>query len=176
MGEEQCYWHANTSGAFIIKSAYERLNVEHWENQDNKWNIAWKFPRLRRIKTFLWLIIHNAILTNDERFRRHISPKPWYQTYYGVEKDQNHCIRMCIHARAIWAKLVPEEKKTYFLRDNAEEWLSNNLKDESTNEKGIPWNLTFGVTCWMLWKARNARIFNKPSIPCLGSIIRILAE
>lgn len=64
-GADQCYWNSNSSDVFTIKSAYEQINSDQWSPKNTKWNYAWNFPGPQRIKTFLWLVLHNALLTNN---------------------------------------------------------------------------------------------------------------
>lgn len=44
----------------IVKSSHE-------------WNLAWKWPRPQRTRTFLWMALHHKLLTNIVRFHGHMS-------------------------------------------------------------------------------------------------------
>lgn len=93
-----------------------------------------------------------------------------------MEETWGHIFRECFHARAIWTDLLTPSRAERFWNDEVGTWMQKNLDDKSINERGTPWNITFGVACWMLWKDMNGRVFDKQWIPRLSSKIRILAE
>ncbi|KAK5785130.1 hypothetical protein PVK06_039682 [Gossypium arboreum] len=50
--------------------SYKAIKGGHWNPVDEKWKMAWKFPRPQRIRTFIWTILQGRILSNVERVRR----------------------------------------------------------------------------------------------------------
>ena len=69
-GEDQIYWGCSKLGIFTVKSAFSFLDGQRWDSEDKKWDSIWKWKGLERIKLFLWLAMHDKLLTNAERVRR----------------------------------------------------------------------------------------------------------
>lgn len=175
-GEDQCYWRPTTSRPFTIKSVYNISNNSQWNPQNNKWSLAWSFLGPQRIRTLLWLVLNNALLTNSQRFHMHINSDPWCPSCCGTMETWGHILRDCFQAKAIWTDLLPSTLSDSFWNRDVEAWLQNNLNNSSIDAQGIMWKLTFGIAYWMLWKARNRRVFENNRIPRLSSKIRLLAE
>jgi hypothetical protein len=60
---------------FSLKSACSCLESgnQFWNPKDKVWDLVWKWRGPQRIKTFLWLAVHNGFLTNGQRFHRKLT-------------------------------------------------------------------------------------------------------
>lgn len=69
LGEDvdQPKWNWTKSGIFSVNSMYRKM---HDHLPDKAYKFLWKVKLRLRIKIFLWLILHNAILTKDNLLRR----------------------------------------------------------------------------------------------------------
>lgn len=90
MCDDQCYQRLTFSGAFTIKSAYEVINLPY-----SKQNYAWKFQGPQRIRTFIQIILHDALLTYNQQFLSHITTDPWCSLCHGIEETWEHLLRLC---------------------------------------------------------------------------------
>lgn len=61
-------------GIFTVKSAYSLIANNHLVGNHSCWKLILKWGGLQRVRTFLWLTLHNRILTNRKRMRRHLCP------------------------------------------------------------------------------------------------------
>lgn len=80
-------WGATPDGSFTTSSAYKTLSG--WNNQHSNpiFKIIWNWKGPERIRTFLWKLAHEAILTNMERARRHMThPLPCFVC--GTDDDE----------------------------------------------------------------------------------------
>jgi hypothetical protein len=59
-------WGLLIKGNFTAKSAYAIFSGQVWDAVLQMWKIVWKCPGLQRIPVFLWLVLHNRLLTNVE--------------------------------------------------------------------------------------------------------------
>lgn len=164
MEEDKICWSMTTSGSFTLKSAYEMLANEGWNQPDPKWNGAWNFKGPQQIKFFLWLALRGAILTNEQRYHRHMSTSPQCSMCGNQAESIIHVLRDCGKARSVWLQLLPGEYIPTFFAMNDDEWLKNNLADLGTRLNGLLWSTLFGVTCWFLWKWRNQYIFSGTTV------------
>ncbi|XP_039063175.1 uncharacterized protein LOC120207822 [Hibiscus syriacus] len=54
-------------------STYRVLTQTLANDESSKWKMVWGLNSPQRPRTFLWLTLHGRLLTNEERFRRHIA-------------------------------------------------------------------------------------------------------
>ena len=69
-GEDSVYWGCSKSRLFTVKSAFSLLEESKWDIEDRRWSTIWKWRGPERVKLFLWLAMHDKLLTNVERVRR----------------------------------------------------------------------------------------------------------
>lgn len=67
------YWERSSTGCFTVASPYKQLQQDNASHPDPKWDLAWKWPGVQRICSFLWLALNDRLLTNKERRRRHMT-------------------------------------------------------------------------------------------------------
>ncbi|CAL1366987.1 unnamed protein product [Linum trigynum] len=115
-------------------------------------NSIWKWPGPSRVRHFLWLAVHDRLLTNAERARRHIADSSGCQRCRGDSETLDHVLRQCPFAKEVWAEVLPEALRPDDSRD-IKTWLTESLKCP-------PSQVRFGFTCWFLWRARNGFIFS----------------
>ena len=69
-------WGRSPNGCFTTKSAYELIEESCWTELNKNWMALWKGRGPQRIRSFLWLALHNKLLTNENHFKRHIAASP----------------------------------------------------------------------------------------------------
>lgn len=101
--EDSCYdasqahrdalvWGRASNGRFTTKSAYELLEEGNWSTPNNKWKLIWSWRGPQIIRSFMWLAVHNRLMTNENRYKRHIASSP-----------------DCVHCQNVATSLVKEE-------------------------------------------------------------------
>ncbi|KAG7559686.1 Reverse transcriptase domain [Arabidopsis thaliana x Arabidopsis arenosa] len=123
-------WGETADGQFTVKSAYTMITRDESPKQDmaSFYNKIWKVKAPERVKTFLWLVSHQAIMTNVERFRRHIGDTTICQVCKGGEETIIHVLRDCPSISGIWSRLVPDRRKQEFFNASLLTWLHGNLR------------------------------------------------
>ncbi|XP_061367828.1 uncharacterized protein LOC133310843 [Gastrolobium bilobum] len=167
-GTDKVIWRPSSNGLFSVRSAYQFIRDEaaNLPNQDNLWDCAWKWQDPERIKHFLWLLLGNSLLTNEQRYRRHMGGEAHCPRCCHPCEDCKHVMWDCPWAKKVWMLLNPKFNVIHFSGSSFSDWLRSNLKIKK--EKGLEqgWSLTFRATCWMLWQARNNLVFrNKVCSP-----------
>jgi hypothetical protein len=91
-------WKFSNNGLFNVKSVYKALT---YSDADPYHKTIWKGKIPAKIKIFLWLIMNNAILTEDNMIRRQWKGSP---TCYFCEQDESisHLLFQCSCAKAVW--------------------------------------------------------------------------
>ncbi|TVU39764.1 hypothetical protein EJB05_13203, partial [Eragrostis curvula] len=92
----------------------------------------------------------------------------------GVDEDAQHILTTCVFARQFWFKIlapldfircVPSRHEESF----AEWWGKARKKVQKENRKGLNSLIILGG--WILWRHRNACVFNG-ALPCINTILR----
>ena len=125
------------------------------------WKIIWKWKGLERIKIFLWTVAHNAVMTNELRWRRRITDNR-YCCYCGNEVENLiHVLRDCPKAKRIWEGFVGIEERELFFSQTQYAWIISNLTSRKKCMRYGEWQLAFGITIWYIWKERCNRTFDR---------------
>ncbi|CAA0836031.1 Polynucleotidyl transferase- ribonuclease H-like superfamily protein [Striga hermonthica] len=156
-GSDKLYWSCSSTGAFSTKSAYNSLDVAAPTSSQALWTAIWTWPGPPRIRTFLWLLKRNRLLTNSERCRRHLTSSDVCIVCGLAVETALHVVRDCSLAKEIWRSLLPCAAAGQFFRLQLEQWISFNLLH--SKDLGQAWDRTFGVVVWKLWQWRNEFIF-----------------
>ncbi|KAE8677141.1 hypothetical protein F3Y22_tig00111542pilonHSYRG00042 [Hibiscus syriacus] len=137
-------WIGKDDTRFTIKSAYDIQNEQQSTEEP-----VWK------------TIAKEALLTNKERYRRHLSADAKCMECNEDWEDVDHILRSCGTAKIIWTTLIKESWLTNFFSLNIKEWLHKNLANPTYfAQSDHEWDTLFGNINWNLWTRRNKRIFD----------------
>ncbi|CAN1751196.1 Putative ribonuclease H protein At1g65750 [Linum perenne] len=166
-GDDDLIWGPDPKGRFTIKSAYDIIATSRDPSPHNTWNFIWKWQGPSRIKHFLWLAAHDRLLSNAERHRRHMTVTDNCHRCTNVSETSLHILRDCTLARDVWLALLPPGIVAEFFSGNVHEWIIKGVRLVTDS-------LLFGVTAWILWKARNEDIFDNKLVTCDQLRLRVL--
>ncbi|XP_019160459.1 PREDICTED: uncharacterized protein LOC109157030 [Ipomoea nil] len=86
--------------------------------------------------------------------------------YSACGKDDEsigHILMDCDIAKAIWRRTYHPSYFRYGIPQGVTSWLKTNCSSKLSMKWNL-WQTTFAYTCWVLWKARNRRVFGQK--PC----------
>ncbi|CAN1751119.1 Putative ribonuclease H protein At1g65750 [Linum perenne] len=149
-GDDTWNWGEEPDGKFSIRSAYSLILELDSQTSDPDWKCIWRWRGPSRVQHFLWLAMHNKLLTNSERKRRHLTDLSSCPRCNVQEETVSHILRECSYATAVWNQLGLQEFCS--TQENLCSWLSAGLVHQKS--------LIFGIGCWFLWKARNEWVFS----------------
>ncbi|CAN1129224.1 hypothetical protein LINPERHAP2_LOCUS5093 [Linum perenne] len=72
----------------------------------------------------------------------------------GTDESIDHVLRCSPFARTVWSKVNSHAHDPSFFLSNFKKWWEDNI----TKSGG---NINFGITCWIIWRARNERVFQE---------------
>ncbi|CAL1381562.1 unnamed protein product [Linum trigynum] len=155
-------WRLSPNGLFTIKSACELLREEEDIGQSHPvWKKVWRVAGPQRTRTFFWLVLHNKLLINGERRRRHLAQVDDCQICGGGPETTMHVLRDCSYARAVWSEVLQDEPDCDFFMEDSVKWALHYLADRSA----VVDSSLFAVLCWKLWKNRNKWVFDEVLAP-----------
>ena len=73
---------------------------------NHAWRLVWDWMGPERIKTFLWLVMHERLLTNLECLKRGMTTDGTCSICNVDEETTLHVLHDCIEARMIWVQLI----------------------------------------------------------------------
>ncbi|CAN1786346.1 Putative ribonuclease H protein At1g65750 [Linum perenne] len=167
-GDDELIWGPDPKGIFSIKSAYVILAATDRSNSDHRWKHVWNWQGPNRVRFFLWLAVHNRLLTNSERLRRHLCSNEICGRYRAGPEDTLHVLRDCPFAKSIWQALIPANDLQTFFTGTFLDWF---VREISSSDRGQ----LVGITAWLIWKARNESIFDNVSVTSDQLRLRVLS-
>ncbi|CAN0863350.1 Putative ribonuclease H protein At1g65750 [Linum grandiflorum] len=156
LGPDSMVWGLEPTGKFTIRSAYLLLTDLQEEQPDPRWKRIWKWQGPNKIRHFLWLASHNRLLTNEERGRRHLTNQVLCSFCSDHTESCIHILRDCRFAKQFWSKIMPQVISGEELSKDGSNWLDTHVCHREERH-----TLTFGVGVWLLWRARNKRLFEQ---------------
>ncbi|KAL4319850.1 hypothetical protein GQ457_18G018210 [Hibiscus cannabinus] len=102
-----------------------------------------------------------ALLTNVERVKRHITSISTCELCGQGDEDVEHILRRCPKARLTWASMLSPTNLHSLAPLNLQDWIAANLGSSSSFTFEEDWPSYFAVTCWQLWKRRCSLLFNE---------------
>ncbi|KAA3475772.1 non-LTR retroelement reverse transcriptase-like [Gossypium australe] len=152
-------WKCTPDGKFTFRSAYELLSRNNNTDADMSWKAIWKLKVPERICTFLWLVLHGRIMTNERRARMGLASTAQCERCTTLSEDMLHLLRDCPISRSLWLRMVPTSLQREFFECGTSEWIKANILCRTRARHGTEWNVLFAVSLWWLWKWRNESIF-----------------
>ncbi|MED6181435.1 hypothetical protein PIB30_118602 [Stylosanthes scabra] len=167
-GEDQIAWGLSADGSFSLKSAY--FSLIEAAPADRLFKLIWTWKGPERIRYFLGLTANDALLTNHNRMRRHMTHDPTCPRCGIGDKTTIHVLRDCPFAKLVWRLLLPFSDHTPFFNCSLHDWMISNLS------KANDWSTTFGVATSTIWFYRNKFIFESCNSLPKGVVDSIIAR
>lgn len=159
--DEFC-WRNGSDGRFSVQAAYNFLNQQHRDVQKDIWGRVWRWQLPEKIKFFLWQASHESIMTNALRVRRRLSDSSQCPLSCAQVESIIHTLRDCSRARQLWRKLLAPQHYNSFFSCSIQDWMTWNATHQPQRPKlkCWPWQMVFGLSCWLIWKARCNEVLN----------------
>lgn len=155
-------WSKSTDGGFTVKSAYTMLTTSSipQPNVESFFNRIWRVVAPERVRMFLWLVGNQAIMTNAERYRRHLCESSICTVCKGAAETSIHILRDCPAMSGIWTRMVPRRRRQDFFSKSILEWIYVNLH-AGENVGDMSWSTLFAMAVWWGWKWRCGNVFGE---------------
>lgn len=84
----------------------------------------------------MWILAHGKILSNRERWRRHLSASPRCTRCDAEIEDACHVVRDCTDSKEIWECFIPLSLSGSFYTDDLQDWMLRSLKFREEDATG----------------------------------------
>lgn len=120
--------------------------------------LIWKLRSPQRVRTFLWLLIREKILTNAERVQRGMSSYSCSEQCGNFLESAIRVVRDCGVARSVWNSLLPWHLWNVFYSLQLEGWMHGNVLNAGTIQfDGGEWSSLFSIVAGFF---RNNKIIS----------------
>jgi hypothetical protein len=146
---------------------YQLLKARGQPN-DARSSFIWRNSAPPRVQMFMWLLVQQRIQSRTVLAKKHVLHNSTCEVCHEQEETPDHIISGCAISKLFWQKLD----------------MSYMLQIEVTNlhtaepPAGLPkqeFAAFVALSCWHLWKARNATVF-RGERPSAAQIIRNCKE
>ena len=73
------------------------------------WTTIWKLKAPQRAIIMMWVILHDKLMTDKERYQREIAPKPFCNCCPSEVEDLNHLFRYCTNVGSLWPQIMENQ-------------------------------------------------------------------
>lgn len=121
-------WNHSPNGVLTVKSAYESMSPNFVHSSDVIWKKLWKWDGVPKIRSFLWMMLHNRLVTRSLLVDRRIINSNLCIFYCGVAEDLIHCLRDYQRAKGVWDWFVKDSLAGQFFEMPVEDWILSNIQ------------------------------------------------
>lgn len=171
--EDRWRWGLEESGMFSVKSTYGKL--EAVVVREDLWSVEekgvfaklWKSPAPSKVVAFSWKLLYDRIPTRVNLLVRNVLPTDASHlcTLCGRgEESSIHPFLHCEVAGRVWRDMMGWWESFIVIPPNLfilwECWCGGERKKSIRRGLRLIWH----ATIWVLWKARNDKIFNNRNL------------
>lgn len=132
------------------------------------WSMIWKLLVPERVRSFLWLVQHERLLTNLRKSRMGLGSQ-FCNHCNAVSECILHVLRDCPHAKTVWSHLLKHDGRGLFFSCGLQQWIFLNLTASFGKDHSWNWGAAWGTACSLIWQWRNQSVhdssFVRPSRP-----------
>ncbi|KAK2664294.1 hypothetical protein Ddye_002868 [Dipteronia dyeriana] len=121
-GEDSIFWRWSNNGEYSVKTVYCGL-TEDFSSPLWKWRFIWSLKIPPRVQHFLWMMLHDRLLTNHQRVRRGFDTDMSCPRCEAGIEDTGHLLHGCRFSVGIWETILRDTNLTMSLEGRFEGWL-----------------------------------------------------
>ncbi|KAL2942612.1 hypothetical protein RDABS01_030962 [Bienertia sinuspersici] len=156
------YWGGSSNGNFSIQSALRLMKKNNAIGQDNSklWRTIWDVKAQQRVKMFLWLVMHDRVLSKANMVKRRIGNDTRCARCNDLEETTMHLLRDCPAARHVWQTVGGPALSPSFYVGSLQAWVYRNLRTRDGIANDM-WPSFFAITPWWLRRWRNDHLHGR---------------
>jgi len=147
--EDRVHWKEDSTGRCKIKSAIQLIRDDPTVENEDSWSWVWKVKAPLRCQFFLWLALHDRLLTNANREKRNLTNNPLCPLCELEYETMDHALRHCPKALTVWQYFQSNGLGKVERQLGFQQWIKYNILN---NNFGEDWTTKFVVILWYIWK------------------------
>ncbi|WMV28378.1 hypothetical protein MTR67_021763 [Solanum verrucosum] len=164
-GEDTLKWKCHNKGLFTVSSAYRNMNQMGSQVNFLPWKLIWKVKIPYKVVVFTWLVVKEAVLTQENLMKRGIQMCPRCCFCEQVTETINHLFLHCKVVGQLWNLFTSFRGISWTIPGRIGQALENwNMEGSGSTDKSR-WKIVPAVIWWTIWKERNSRNFDNKSSP-----------
>lgn len=113
-GLDYIAWKWSARGSFSSSKTYKHMFSSSLFGVPLRVQRIWKAGVPQHVCMFLWLLIHDKLLTNEVRTKRGMCDVPCCELRGEIVQLALYAIRDCASVRPIWYRIIPRDGWDYF--------------------------------------------------------------
>jgi ribonuclease HI len=159
-GDDEWVMAGCSNDSFSVAGMYMVLSGYHGQEEITKWKRIWKLNVPERVRTFMWMMFHERLLTNSLKNTMGVSHRMC--TFCGdVEETVLHAMRDCPRAMEIWSSVISFSERGRFYMSGFQHWIDHNLTNSFQWSGSGNWCDFWALVCHSLWQWRNKELFEE---------------
>lgn len=146
-GEDEVTWSLTSNGRCSVSSAYDIVRSNQMQTYSKIWGNGVEIQGPQRLRSFLWLVAHESLMTNAFRVRKHLTHNNSCPRCVSHGESCLHALRDCGVIEDMWKSIVFQHDHQQFFCLGLQEWLMVNLQNHLWY---IPWSLLFSTATWTI--------------------------
>jgi ribonuclease HI len=158
---------------YSVAVMYNNLCGFREEAAEPIWSKIWKLEVPERVRTFVWMVKHNRLLTNSLKSVMGLCHAMCLYCR-DVEETILHVLRDCPIAKEVWMQVLPVASRGIFFMGDLEGWIEFNLHNHVQWHYKGGWCDFWAAMCHCLWTWKNKEVheeeFVRPMTPVLHAM------
>jgi zinc-binding in reverse transcriptase len=165
----QLLWMKTSNGIYSSKSAYDFF-INPGVQPPYPY-IPWKLHLPNKIKIFLWLMMQNKLLTNENLQKRNWPCGASCVLCNSImQETTDHIFLSCSFTRRTWNDILPNNHQL----PSSVIYLSRTLDAGRLANSGVA--IKYAAVCWNIWKERNRRIFENKMLTSYSLTMKMILD
>ena len=115
----------------------KRRQAQAMECDNGMWRWVWKVKVSQRVKVFIWLALHDMLMTNTVRVRRDLASDPICMVYGNGCETVDHVLRSCTNAKLVWRELGRQHLHCLYPGTPLNEWIGGTSWEATLMQAGL---------------------------------------
>jgi len=155
-------WKWTSDKVFSSSSAYKSFFIGQQPVEGA--TLLWKARAPDKCKIFIWLVLHDRCWTADRRKRHGLQDDDTCTLCSQSPETIDHMLLCCPFSRELWFLLFHRVGWSTISPSSQDQWLVVwwiRARKCIHKEDRQCFDSVIILVCWMLWKERNDRVFNR---------------
>lgn len=153
-------WKWEKEGMFSVQSCYNAITISN-NIPDFRSNKIWIPLVPPKVSFFVWLLHHNSIMTQDNLAHRGVTLDNKCVLCKKELESINHLFLNCNYTHKVWMAFMLDYGRDWVMcKDIKHMFLGQHIQGLTERARTL-WKLLPFAVCWVIWRKRNKRIFEK---------------